>query len=98
DSDACCAARGRGPMKIPKEVTLAKKAANKNNSVNSTGPTSILGKFYSSQNALRHGLYARDILLPGESESEWQASRRNDECLLASWLPRDSSSQEPLLD
>jgi hypothetical protein len=32
----------------------------------STGPTSVAGKARSSKNALRHGLYSADPLLPGE--------------------------------
>ena len=39
----------------------------------STGPRSPEGKNASSKNSTTHGLCSRVILLPGESETEWQA-------------------------
>ena len=58
-------------MRIPKTVTEAKAKANKENAQKSTGPKSERGKFFASQNATTYGLNARDILLPGESEEEF---------------------------
>jgi hypothetical protein len=58
-------------MKIGKTVTPAKAAANKKNAEEeSTGPTSIPGKARASQNAIVHGILARDMLLRGESGKE----------------------------
>jgi hypothetical protein len=45
-------------------------AANQRNSKHSRGPTSVIGKWHSSQNALRHGFCARSPLLLGESAEE----------------------------
>jgi hypothetical protein len=59
-------------MKIRKTVTPAKAAANKKNAEKSTGPTSSPGKYRARQNAITHGGYTRDMLLPGESEKEWK--------------------------
>ena len=37
----------------------------------SRGPITSAGKQISSQNSRRHGIYAKAILLPGESEAEF---------------------------
>ena len=44
--------------------------ANRNNAKKSTGPRTEQGKAASSQNALKHGLLARDAVLPGEDPAE----------------------------
>ncbi|MEQ1716583.1 MAG: hypothetical protein ABL907_11455 [Hyphomicrobium sp.] len=56
-------------------ATELQKLANRNNALNSTGPRSLAGKKASSRNALSHGLTARQALLPGENETEWQELR-----------------------
>jgi hypothetical protein len=71
-------------MKIRKRVTPAKKAANKKNAKNSTGPKSIPGKGRASRNAIRHGMYSRDMLLPGESERELKQLQNE---MMSSWCP-----------
>ncbi|MGA7380542.1 MAG: hypothetical protein WBX03_06795 [Terriglobales bacterium] len=58
-------------MKIPKTVTPAKAAANKEISKKSSGPKSVQGKRFASRNAIRHGILAGDLLLPGESRAEF---------------------------
>jgi hypothetical protein len=63
-------------MKVRKKVTPAKVAANQNNAKDSTGPTSISGIRNSSRNAIRVGIYARDMLLPGENHREFDQLRR----------------------
>ncbi len=45
--------------------------ANRNNAKKSTGPRSEEGKARSAQNALKHGLLARDAVLPGEHPAEF---------------------------
>src|SRR5450755_3358793 len=52
--------------------TPAQAAANLANAQFSTGPTSDAGKAASSQNALKHGLTAKTILLPGEDEEAYR--------------------------
>ena len=58
-------------MKITKRLTAAKLAANRKNAQNSPGPKSPQGKRFASRNANRHGILARDLLLPGESRAEF---------------------------
>src|SRR3970040_1850629 len=47
--------------------------ANRNNAQKSTGPQSEEGKSRVSQNALKHGLLARDAVMPGEDPAEFEA-------------------------
>jgi hypothetical protein len=47
--------------------------ANRNNAQKSTGPRTEEGKAHVSQNALKHGLLARDAVLPGEDPAEFDA-------------------------
>ena len=47
-------------------ATKAQINANRNNAKKSTGPRTDEGKQRISQNALKHGLLARDAVLPGE--------------------------------
>jgi len=44
--------------------------ANNNNAKKSSGPTSTAGKAKSSMNALKLGLFARSVLLPGEDTKQ----------------------------
>ena len=80
-------------MKIPKTVTPAKKAANQENAKDSTGATTIPGKGRTSQNAITHGGYTRDMLLPGESEKEWKQFHRQMMSYYCEWRSRDSPSR-----
>ena len=50
----------------------AKIEANRNNAKHSRGPRSASGKHRSSQNALRHGLTGRIVVLPGEDMAEFE--------------------------
>src|SRR5437899_5014022 len=50
-----------------------KRAANQKNSEQSTGPKTLEGKEKVRHNALKHGLLARDLLLPGEDPAEFDA-------------------------
>lgn len=45
--------------------------ANRQNAARSTGPRTAEGRIRSRQNALRHGLTAKRLLIPGESEEEF---------------------------
>jgi hypothetical protein len=51
-------------------ATPAQVAANQANSQNSTGPKSSEGRAQSSRNSFKHGLYAKDLVLPGENPAE----------------------------
>jgi hypothetical protein len=52
-------------------ATPAQIAANRANAARSTGPRTPAGKARSSYNSLKHGLYARDVVLPGEDRAEY---------------------------
>ncbi|MHA1597330.1 MAG: hypothetical protein ACTSV1_01300 [Alphaproteobacteria bacterium] len=47
----------------------AQIAANRLNALKSTGPKTPRGQSHARFNALRHGLYARDVVLPGEDRA-----------------------------
>jgi len=59
--------------------------ANRRNSEHSTGPRSEEGKARSSQNALKHCLYAKDILLYWEDFDGYDAFRHQ---LMLDWEPK----------
>ena len=50
----------------------AQVAANIENAKHSTGPPTEAGKATSSQNALKHGLTAQTVLIPGEDEAAYR--------------------------
>jgi hypothetical protein len=52
-------------------ATLKQFEANRRNAQKSTGPKTPEGKAAVSMNALRHGLRARSVLLPGEDRNEF---------------------------
>lgn len=68
--------------------------ANRLNALRSTGPKTEEGKASSSLNALRHGLTATKIALPGEDETQYEALRAG---LLAEYVPT-SLAEEILVD
>ena len=47
--------------------------ANRNNARQSTGPRTSAGKQRSSQNALQHGLLAKQTVIPGEDPADFEA-------------------------
>jgi hypothetical protein len=62
----------------------ARIAANRRNALHSTGPRTVAGKLVVAQNAVRHGVFAHLPVVPGETESDWQAHR---EVILHSLTP-----------
>ncbi len=52
-------------------ATRRQKKANRKNAKRSTGPRTSEGKARSSQNACKHGLFARDTVLPDENPQEF---------------------------
>ena len=52
-------------------------AANRLNAQKSTGPRTDEGKAIAKMNALRHGLLAQDVVLPGENESAFDELYEN---------------------
>src|SRR5579884_1245491 len=51
-------------------ISEAKLAANRTNAEKSTGPTSPEGKARASRNSFKHGLYSKQLVLPGEDPAE----------------------------
>jgi hypothetical protein len=68
----------------PQSISQRKLNANRRNAAKSTGPRSSAGKQKSSQNATTHGLYCAHLLLPGESQSDFNEIRAG---LLADLAP-----------
>src|SRR4051812_9638345 len=62
-------------MRTTSTSTARRIAANRRNARRSTGPQTAAGKRRSSRNATSHGIYCRDLVLPGESQREFQAYR-----------------------
>ena len=54
-------------------ISEKRLAANRANGALSRGPKTTIGKMWSSQNATRHGLLAKAVLLPNENEEAFQA-------------------------
>ena len=60
------------------------RAANQRNAQNSTGPSSVEGKAASRMNALKSGLYAKSLVIRGEShKSRQDASRAFSQAVVA---------------
>lgn len=57
-------------------TTPAKAEANRRNALCSTGPKTAAGKSAASQNAHRHGILSREVLLPTESREDFELFRR----------------------
>jgi hypothetical protein len=53
-------------------ITQAKIDANRRNAQKSTGPRTGLGKSIASRNAVTHGLFTRQPVVPGEDEAEFK--------------------------
>jgi hypothetical protein len=71
-------------------ATLKQFEANRRNAQKSTGPKTPEGKSAVSMNALRHGLRARTVVLPGEDREEF-----NHLCddLEVEWHPQSRTEQ-----
>ena len=57
-------------------ATEKQAAANRRNAAKSTGPKSAAGKQITRMNALKHGLQAEHVVIPGEDPEEFEASVR----------------------
>src|SRR4029079_10543998 len=69
------AARTRSSTTGSRPASSRRLRASRTNARRSTGPRSVAGKRRSSQNATSHGIYCRDLVLPGESQAEFRAYR-----------------------
>ena len=57
-------------------TTEAQVAANRRNAAKSTGPKTTVGKAIVAQNAIKHGLLARQNVILGEDPQEFDLHRR----------------------
>lgn len=65
-------------MEHKKAVTDAVRATNRANARSSTGPRTDRGKAHSRNNALRHGILARNVILDThEQRAEFRELRRH---------------------
>ena len=71
-------------------ATLKQIDANRRNALKSTGPRTPEGKATVSMNALKHGLRARTVVLPGENLEEFQQLCDD---LEAEWQPQSRTEQ-----
>src|SRR6266567_571477 len=71
-------------------ATIKQIEANRRNALQSTGPKTPEGKAAVRLNALRHGLRARTVVLPGEQPEEFQQLCDD---LQAEWHPKSRTEQ-----
>jgi hypothetical protein len=57
-------------------ASVKQMAANRRNAAGSTGPKSAAGKQVARMNALKHGLQAEHVVIPGEDPEEFEALLR----------------------
>ena len=57
-------------------TTAAKAEANRRNALQSTGPTTAEGRSAAAQNARKHGILSREVLLPSENREDLEFFRR----------------------
>jgi hypothetical protein len=69
-------------------ISEKKRAANRANARKSTGPRTPEGKARASLNAISHGLFCKDLVLPGESRETFDLLRR---LWISSLNPQDTA-------
>lgn len=62
---------------ITRPISATRAAANRANSLHSTGPRTEAGKRHSSRNAITHGLTSRTAVLPSEDPAEYHRHLRS---------------------
>jgi hypothetical protein len=63
-------------MTVTTETSSRRAEANRLNALKSCGPKSAAGKRRSKFDALKHGLRARTLVVPGEAPAEYEPIRR----------------------
>jgi hypothetical protein len=71
----------------PAAISAKKLRANRRNARRSTGPRTREGKAVACRNATTHGLFCRDLVLPGEEEDRFHLLR---ESILRALKPQDA--------
>lgn len=65
------------PAAAAEAAPLTRAEVNRQNALHSTGPRTPEGKLASSRNAFQHGLYSKQLVLPGEDPAELDALRQD---------------------
>ncbi len=72
-------------LPAPRPISVKQIEANQRNALHSTGPTTPEGKLASRLNALKHGLRAKEVIIPGQEDpAELEAILRG---LCEDWEP-----------
>jgi len=78
-------------------ATEAKITANRHNAQKSTGPRTTKGKAVASQNAVKHGLSARHVVISSESQADFRLYRNQILAELAPTSPMESILAERIV-
>ena len=65
------------PTAAAEATPLTRAEVNRQNALHSTGPRTPEGKLASSRNAFQHGLYSKQLVLPGQDPAELDALRQD---------------------
>src|SRR3954454_7319656 len=71
--------------------TQKQKDASRTNGAQSNGPVTGEGKARSSQNATKHGIFSKKVIVEGESQEEFEQLA---ESINARWSPATEEEQE----
>ena len=71
-------------------ATLKQIEANRRNALRSTGPKTPEGKAAVRLNSLRHGLWSKSVVLPGEKQEDFDQLCDN---LESHWQPQNPAEQ-----
>lgn len=76
-SDGCSRPLQQGilPKRVSTKKRMTKAESNRKNALKSTGPKTLRGKRYSRSNALKHGLYSRELLVLEADTPEFEGMR-----------------------
>ena len=81
------AAEAAGFAPERQKVSRRKRRANRRNAKKSTGPRTPEGKERAARNSTTHGIFCRDLVMPGEDEEMFHLTRQS---FLAALKPQDA--------
>jgi len=87
---------GQASPNVPEssETSERKKQANRENARHSTGPKTAYGKAWVRLNALKHGFYASDVVIPlGDGKESQEEFDLLHEGLRRAWAPEDAMEE-----
>src|ERR1035441_4386181 len=76
-SDGCSRPLQQGilPKRVSPKERMTKAESNRRNALKSTGPNTPRGKRYSRSNALKHGVYSKELLVSEADNPEFEEMR-----------------------